>query len=219
MLGSAGLPRGPGICIPTKGPMLLLMAHGPSGFDSNHTLSHPRLRRTVACFLLKLQVPGGLAGVSLREHARWRHSHPRNTAAEMQEGTTETAGATRHSLSASAVTSQGARQDCLSLFSWTAEAAAWGPGTPAGQSGSEGPRLVETPPRGGRLSSGHSPRPLRAQLCPVPPAASSEEELLWRIVWPMPSFHCDHDEGFESFHCPEIGVTHWFNAGEGPGHT
>ena len=113
----------------------------------------------------------------------------------------------------------GARQDCLSLLSWTAEAGAWGPGTPAGQSGSEGPRLVETPPRGGRLSSGHSPRPLRAQLCAMPPAAASEEELLWRMVWPMPSFHCDHDEGFESFHCPEIGVTLRFNAGEGPGHT
>ena len=46
--------------------MLWPMVHGPSGFDSNHTLRHPQLRPSVARFLLMLQVPGGLAGDSLQ---------------------------------------------------------------------------------------------------------------------------------------------------------
>ena len=221
--GSAGLLRGPGICIPNKGLMLLPTGHGPRGFDSNHPPRHPRLRPTAARFLLMLQAPGGLAGDSLREHARWRHSHSRNTAAEMQEGTTKTARATRHFLSASsAVMSQGARQYCPSLFSWTAEARAWGPGTPAGQPRPEGPRIVETLPRGGRAEVWPQPKGSQGT------ALSSQcllslllrKRSLGRWSGPcLPSTFCDHGQGVESFHCPEIGVTHRFNAGEGPGHT
>ena len=88
---SAGLLRGPGICIPNKGLMLLPTGHGPRGFDSNHPPRHPRLRPTAARFLLMLQAPGGLAGDSLREHARWRHSHSRNTARGGAYGPSRTA--------------------------------------------------------------------------------------------------------------------------------
>lgn len=96
-----------------------------------------------------------------------------------------------------------------------------GPGTLEGSWGLNDRGLWKLPHEAGGLLPGHSPRALGAQLCLRDAPCHvfrGRAPLAGGLTHAFLPFSVTMARVL-SFCCPETGVTHRFNAGEGPGHT